>query len=447
MLSRPLGCWLAGDSGGIALGSPEDGTPIDRNVSLILIFLGFAILAKRGVQWPKFFKENQWLCVFYLFWLLSILWSDYTFIAFKRWFRDAASVVMILVIFTEENPTEALRQVFLRCAYLLIPFSFLTMKFYLDIGRTYNPWTGEAVLCGVTMGKNQLGRLAMVSGLFLIWSLSLQEGPSLFSKIRERWFDAAVLVLCVMLLAQADSKTSLFCFGLGVCVFFAARMDWIKANGTRLVFWGGLLISLSVVFFSVPDLRGIVTGALHRNVNLTERTDVWAGCLGLDTNPLIGMGFASVWLTPAAIALGYKLQVEEAHNGYLETYLNGGLIGLCLLLFVLIVAGRYTVRKVLGDASLGPLYASLFLVGVIYNYTEAAFNNGNAVGFLLWILAIQYQAAKDEVPVEMSGEIDQDQPRSASSFGLLLTKDQHPGEDSGLTQEFTGLIQSISHRR
>lgn len=420
MISRPLDTWWSNPYQSIS--SAADGSPIDRNVSLLLIILGFAILAKRGIQWSKVFRENQWLYIFYLYWLVSVLWSDYPFVAFKRWFRDASDVVVILVILTEEDPAEALRQVFLRCAYLLIPLSVLLMKYYVNIGRAYDQWTGAPVLGGVCLGKNQLGRLAMVSGLFLIWSLHLQEG-SWFKKIRERWFDVAVLGLCVMILVQANSQTSFFCFCLGAFVFLVTRMKWCSTYPALLVTFMCLLITLSVVFFSVPDLRGIVTGALHRNVNLTERTDVWAGCFALDTNPLIGAGFGSVWLTPSAIALGNRLQIGEAHNGYLETYLNGGIIAVCLLLPILLVAGKSAVRHLAAEAATGPLYACLFVTGVIYNYTEAAFDVGNVVGFFLWIVAIQFQRAPETVVVQTQPQrTHQAPPGPVSSFGALLAK-------------------------
>ena len=433
MASRPIGTWLAGDTDTLNFHSYQDGSPIDRNVSLLLMFAGFAILARRGIQWAGIAKENQWLFIFYLYLLVSVIWSDYTFVAFKRWIRDAATVVMILVVLTEQDPTEALRQVFLRCAYLLIPLSVLTMKYYINIGRTYDEWTGTPCLCGLTVGKNQLGRLAMISGLFLIWSLSLQKDSSWFKKIKERWFDAATLGLCIMVLVQANSATSRFCFALGTAILFVTQMSWMKTSPSRLLWLGSLLIALSVLFLSVPNLRGLVTGALNRNVNLTERTDVWKGCLGLGTNPLIGEGFDSVWLTPAAIRLGNKLQIEEAHNGYLETYLNSGVIGLFLLLPVLVVAGKNAVRHVTGGAAMGPLFASLFLVGVIYNYTEAAFDNGNLVGFILWIVAIRYQTVTEPVPIETSDETNPSVPHSASGFGFLLIE-RPAGNSTGKMQ-------------
>src|ERR1035438_9638790 len=165
MASKPLALWIVGSETQIDFNSYLEGSPIDRNVSLLLIFFAMTILARRGVQVGRVLQENRWLCLFYAYLLVSVIWSDYPFVAFKRWIRDVADVVMILVILTEEDPVEAMRQVFVRCAYVLIPLSVLTMKYFVEIGRGYDYWTGTAILCGVTSGKNQLGRLALISGI------------------------------------------------------------------------------------------------------------------------------------------------------------------------------------------------------------------------------------------------------------------------------------------
>ena len=64
-------------------------------------------------------------------------------------------------------------------------------------------------------------------------------------------------------------------------------------------------------------------------------------------------------------------------------------IGVVLLLAVLFAAGRNSIRELSSGAVVGNLFAALFLCGVIYNYTEVTFNNGNIVGFSLWLMATQ----------------------------------------------------------
>ena len=155
------------------------------------------------------------------------------------------------------------------------------------------------------------------------------------------------------------------------------------------------LVLASLLLFAVPDLRRVVGESLGRDVTLTTRTDIWNAVLDLKTNPLVGTGFASVWLTPEGSALVREMGgLPHSHNGYLETYLNTGLIGVVLLLAVLFVAGRNSIKELSDGAVVGNLFAALFLCGVIYNYTEVTFNNGNIVGFSLWLMATQFQVPR-----------------------------------------------------
>ena len=72
---------------------------------------------------------------------------------------------------------------------------------------------------------------------------------------------------------------------------------------------------------------------LGRNSSLTGRTEIWDILLHWDINPVFGQGFESFWLgdRPDKIAqMEPGLNINEAHNGYLETYLNIGLLGLAI---------------------------------------------------------------------------------------------------------------------
>ena len=136
MASRPIGYWIGGGSGDASPESYLDGSPVDRNVFLLLILGGVFVLRGRRVNWRLFRNQNFWLICYYVFCGISILWSEYPFVTFKRWFKEIGTVVMVLVIMTDRDPIKAFQEVFVRCAFLLIPTSILVIKYYLDVGRT-----------------------------------------------------------------------------------------------------------------------------------------------------------------------------------------------------------------------------------------------------------------------------------------------------------------------
>jgi exopolysaccharide production protein ExoQ len=387
--SRPVGYWLSGSGGNAEVNADLDGSPVDRNVLLGLIVAGIWVLRSRQLDWREIRTRNKALFIFFLYCLISVVWSDYSMIAFKRWIKEVGNVLMILIIATEANPVEAMREVFMRCIYVLVPYSVLTCKYYPFVGNYCNEWTGVMYFCGVTCDKNALGRLALVSIIFLFWTLvDLQRTKGLFTWLKAGFPEWVLLAMCFWLLHISGSATSLGCLLIGGGAFVVCRLNIIKTKPKLAASIACAFLILSMLALAMPDLRRVVTGSMGRNPNLTERTDVWSGALKLNTGPILGAGFASVWLTPKARELSEALNVHHSHNGYLETYLNGGLVGLFLILVVLAAAGKQTLRQVVANTKLGPLYAALFFMGFIYNYTEAALNNSNVIGFILFLLSM-----------------------------------------------------------
>jgi len=109
-------------------------------------------------------------------------------------------------------------------------------------------------------------------------------------------------------------------------------------------------------------------------------------------NVLVGAGFESFWLGPRLQEI-WKVwsyvHISEAHNGYLEVYLNLGLIGVCLVIAILIHGYRRSVTAFWIDPESGGLALAYVLTSVLYGYTEAGFRmTGASWGYLL--LAIIY---------------------------------------------------------
>src|SRR5213592_48682 len=128
--SRPVSFWLGG---GVRIDTPDDyldGSPLDRNVFLLLIVAGLVVLIRRRVDWGRIFASNRWLFAFFLYCCLTLIWSDYPFTSFKRWVKDFGNVVMVLVILTEAAPAQALNAVFARYTYFAVPLSVIFIKYF-----------------------------------------------------------------------------------------------------------------------------------------------------------------------------------------------------------------------------------------------------------------------------------------------------------------------------
>ena len=171
--SRPVTEWFnRTDLDPNSTSSADEGNQTEALVSFTLILTGAVVLLRRGVRLSVVIRNNIWVFAFYLFWLLSVFWSDYPVITLKRLFRDLGNVVMLLVVLTERDSAEAIKAVCARVAYVLIPLSVLFIRYFPDLGRFYGGYDrSEVMWVGVATHKNTLGALALVGALFLLWDL------------------------------------------------------------------------------------------------------------------------------------------------------------------------------------------------------------------------------------------------------------------------------------
>jgi O-antigen ligase len=132
-----------------------------------------------------------------------------------------------------------------------------------------------------------------------------------------------------------------------------------------------LLVSASALFLGVGS--GLLT-TMGKDATLTGRTAVWDLVLSLTKNPMIGTGFESFWLGPRLDKIWsvYWWHPNEAHNGYIEVYLNLGWIGLSLLAVLMVTGYRTAISALRRDPESAGIRLAFFLVAVAYNFTESA---------------------------------------------------------------------------
>lgn len=386
--SRPVSTWFS--FGGT--NSYDEGNPFERMVYFVLIFQGLITLGRRQVRFSNVVSSNKWLFVFCAFWAASVVWSDEPFITLKRFVKDMGNLVMVLVVLTEDDPIEAVKAVFVRCACLLVPMSMLLIRFFGELGRAYHIWSGEMMYTGVTTHKNSLGVLVLVCGLFLMWDL-LGRWQRTVGK--RDWVgvmnDGSLLLLTLMLLLMARSSSSLACMALGVALYFVLGMSVVRKRARNLAVYCVVGGAMLWVLNSVVDLtRIVVVDILGRDLTLTTRTEVWPVLIAESDGMLLGSGFNSFWTGARLSMLGEQYGIIQAHNGYLETYLNGGFLGVALLLVFLLAAAGNIKNKLAMGSDFARVRFMVLAVAVVYNFTEAFYNKQSILWFATLLVVMEY---------------------------------------------------------
>lgn len=407
--SRSVSAWL-GTAPEMSAEQYLEGSPVDRAVYAILIAAGVIVLLGRRRAVSNLLQRNWPVLVFVLYCAISITWSDYPGVALKRWIKSVGDYVMVLILLTEHDRAHAVKRVLARVGFIVLPLSILFIKYYPDLGRSYaQHWEGTQFFTGVAENKNMLGMVCMVFGFAASWRV-LQAWHESQPRPRTLIVHGTVLAMAVWLLIISDSKTSLSCFvatsGLIAAHIFvkAAQKHAVVHVLVAMV----VLSSFSVLFLGIGDNA---LQAMGRNSTLTGRTDIWKGLFRVPINPVVGTGFESFWLGERLRRLWTLPEfsnINEAHNGYLEVYLNLGVAGLILIGGLMVTGYRNILRMLDRDPEAGRLRLGYFVIAVVYNFTEAGIRSTDLVwiAFLFAIIALPASVPKKRLIATATEDVD-----------------------------------------
>lgn len=411
--SRNVGEW-------IQIGPPMEageqyleGNPLDRAVLAALVAIGLVVLIRRGRPVAEILQRNYAVILYFSYCALSILWSDYPFVGFKRWTRAGGDIVMVLIVLSDKDPLIAVKRLMSRAGFVLIPLSVLLIRYYPDLGRGYGEFDRAVSWTGVATTKNTLGMISMVFGVSALWRLLSFWNERRTASKRVVISQGVLFLMALWLLWTANSMTSLSCFFIASIVMVATSF--------RSVVRRPALIHILVAFFILAsfctlflNVNSAALQSLGRDPSLTGRTEVWGTILRVANSPVLGEGYESFWIGKRFLEIRRVAPgINQCHNGYLEIYVNLGLMGIFFIGTVMVAGYRQVMRTLRTAPGIGNLKLAYFLICVVYNFTEGGIKMMSPVWicFLLSIIAIRTKAPR-KVP-------DTNPKRAVSDLNIL----------------------------
>jgi len=368
-----------------------EGNPIDRTILSILILLSLYVLYKREIEWPLIFKRNISIFLWLLYCGVSIFWSDFQIVSLKRWIKEIGLFLSVLIVLTEVEPVDAVTTLFKRFAYIMIPFSILFIVYFPKIGISYSPDTEALTYVGVAESKNGLGRICLVAGFFFLFNLvRIRNVAKLENLKKEIFFHVLFLIMILWLLIISNSVTSLITLVIGSIVFIGLGGGVIKKN----IKYIGIFIIVGIIFVFLLqmsfDFIGMFIKFQGRDWTFTGRTRLWEDLLAFRTNPWIGVGYGSFWLGKRLATLWgiYAWLPNESHNGYLNVYLELGVIGIFLLAGVIYCVYQNIKNALKNDFYFGRFRMGMFIIALLYNITEDAIGKMTLIWFVFLLISI-----------------------------------------------------------
>ena len=311
-------------------------TNLINQVVYTLLFLTSVIsLLPKYRQLIEFIRREQFLSLFLLWCTLSVFWSDYSFIAFKRLFQFYTIIFICLAVLLHHDSLSSIMRHF---KILLSIYLIITLIAVLTIPGASDPTSYS--WRGLTPSKNLLGQSALIS--IIIWFNSFNLG-SIFNKL----ISLFMLLISLILLLGSQSMTSIMVFFIVLIfaiLFKIERSLFYKlglGNSYSLMIVFAFGFAFIVTYYIAPDFLTLLPESVGKDATFTGRTDLWIDIFNEAKSHLfLGCGFQSFWgINNIDIFYLYQKYVwlpNQAHMGYLDILNDLGIIGLLLFLGMVI---------------------------------------------------------------------------------------------------------------
>ena len=338
------------------------------------------ILAVRN--WSRLTLPPHIICLFaYLaFAGASVSWAFKPEFSSVRFVQQAMIVTcIVLPCLLAVRKADMMRGVFLCFVLALIVNVFFVLDqkpIILEDGRIGYP--------GYFTFKGALGECAA-------FALLLSFHEILYPGWR-RVFGVIAIGIAAYLIVLSDSKGSfalaLLAPTLAALTLFVGR----KMRVSPVVVLLPIPISYAVLSSLVGNLINRISWHLYGNYNLTGRTDIWDFANSeIARRPLLGWGYQSFWLVgpdaPSVVdAPGWIKTMPSAHNGYLDTKVDMGYIGLTLLVIFIFATLHAIGRVAVREPARAWLLLTLALFLILTNFLETGWMHGMDMLWLMFLI-------------------------------------------------------------
>ncbi len=253
-------------------------------------------------------------------------------------------------------------------------------------------WLLEGKWRGLSSQKNGYGALA---ALAVVGIVILSLGRIKANGRRSTLLPLSLVLFFVYCLLMSGSRGGQFICAVGLAsagfLFLPARLRTVILLLVPIV--AVPLVPLGVfTYYSDATQLGIY----GMTFDTSSRTTIWAyGLKHLSGQEFFGYGLSGFW-TPERLALfkrDHGWVLDNFHNGYLTVLIEGGLVGIALLISTLVANFMHLYRRALTWDRYDIFGFSVFCMIIAHNFMENDFGRSTDLFFLLY-LAIAFSLVR-----------------------------------------------------
>jgi O-antigen ligase len=321
----------------IAMTKSQDADPNSANVLYQALGLGIlggasVFMLPRLLHAASLCARNIPILLVVMLTLVSLVWSVEPDLTFRRAVSFTATTIVAVYLATRFPPDQFLR-LFAVAVGIGVIASLVTVVVMPDIGLHPRGGHLDNAWRGVYGHRNRMGRvLALGAVAFLVLAIEADR--------RRRLLHFCMVAGCLFLIVMGGSRTAWITSTLtvgGLAAFILYRRVHYSIS-FPVIMIGAILVGAAAVFIFTN--LGTATEAIGRDASLSGRTRIWQVVFEGANRPMLGYGFEAFWDSPIAAAILARQNVinfdpGNAHNGWIQIWLDFGFLGVGLVLLVL----------------------------------------------------------------------------------------------------------------
>jgi O-antigen ligase len=383
-------------SGGEAAALPydENGDPLVRGLWLAIYAVVVVVLLLRFGEAMRVLSRQKLVLTLVALAAVSVVWSEASGLTLQRSAALALTTAFAVYVATRFRPSSLIDLVAGALgivAVVSLALIALEPSLGLDHARG-DAWRGAFTT------KNELGRMMTLAALVWLTRLVVRRGRVSLS--------LGFLVLSLVLVAGSGSRGSLVALGILTVVVLAVQL----ARAHETVALPGVAFLLLACGFAATWMLGntqTILRFLGAEDTLTGRTRIWSVARDMTRENLwLGYGYDAFWRgldgPSAQVWVAVQSAPPHAHNGFLDLWLELGLVGLALFALSFLGNVRTAVAHLRGERRLGTVFCALFLGYLfVFNLSESSLLTRNSIFWILYVaVSVQLADARAEAAVE-----------------------------------------------
>ncbi len=346
---------------------------------------GKSMIGKMMSAWRK----NWIVLLFILFAVSSIAWSSN---------RDASiykgiSLVGCSAIAAYTGLAYSNKNLFrgLWWFFVSVAIASLTLVLFFPSIGTHIGYPYFGAWRGIFWSKNYMGPIMAIGNLVFLFNIFSSRNKVLLLLANILFY-----LLTALLVFKSKCASAMVIFVILNLAFLLA-LAWVNLkrflNKTHYIV--GAIVSILLIVLIILNMN-FFFGLVGRDTTLTGRYPLWSYLIhtGWTNHPILGSGLGATWETnnfrsTAAIAAKWDLPALVSDNGYIDIFLDLGLVGVILSISVILFSLFRVITHAIKEQTLISFFPVLLMVFVvIVNLDLSFFLNLETFAWFLMVFAL-----------------------------------------------------------